>query len=338
MPETRKHGRQENTSVRWLGISTLLPSRGSRMRSRERGSEPKWWRRAGAVCVLSAVAALAANAQTFTSVFSFDGTDGELPEAGLVQATNGNFYGTTAYGGANSDGTVFKITPTGSSTPICPRRNQCITHPAGPPAGFSLRMHGPKIPRRRPSAYRQSPPCFNGGRPSPCLGEEQLVLLPPRLTFHELAPFVNGDMLYGPRRHFEMIACVPEFARTNERTLFHQIDEIPRCRGWRCSRDRRVLARAHPSLEAFRAFPEHACQRPVLPFVNPSIQMLEEFGFVDQELGQSKCAPLRFNRHTCEPREPVGDLVSSVRRLECIVVAFPACQNGRGQSAEHRLA
>jgi uncharacterized repeat protein (TIGR03803 family) len=37
--------------------------------------------------------------------------DGDAPVAGLVQATDGNFYGTTYDGGANNYGTVFKITP-----------------------------------------------------------------------------------------------------------------------------------------------------------------------------------------------------------------------------------
>lgn len=39
--------------------------------------------------------------------------------ARLVQATDGNFYGTTYYGGANNDGTVFKITPEGTLTTLC---------------------------------------------------------------------------------------------------------------------------------------------------------------------------------------------------------------------------
>jgi uncharacterized repeat protein (TIGR03803 family) len=38
-------------------------------------------------------------------------TDGEYPFGGLIQATDGNFYGTTSMGGANGYGTVFKITP-----------------------------------------------------------------------------------------------------------------------------------------------------------------------------------------------------------------------------------
>src|SRR5258708_3073127 len=35
-------------------------------------------------------------------------TDGSTPYAGLVLGTDGNFYGTTAYGGAHGDGAVFK--------------------------------------------------------------------------------------------------------------------------------------------------------------------------------------------------------------------------------------
>jgi len=44
--------------------------------------------------------------------------DGSLPYAGLVQGTNGNFYGTTQNGGATNNGTVFEITPTGRLTTL----------------------------------------------------------------------------------------------------------------------------------------------------------------------------------------------------------------------------
>ena len=44
----------------------------------------------------------------------FECPDGSGPEAGLVQGTDGNFYGTTSGGGANLSGTVFKITPEGT--------------------------------------------------------------------------------------------------------------------------------------------------------------------------------------------------------------------------------
>jgi uncharacterized repeat protein (TIGR03803 family) len=42
--------------------------------------------------------------------------DGAAPAAGLVQGTDGNFYGTTTIGGTNNDGTIFKITPQGVLT------------------------------------------------------------------------------------------------------------------------------------------------------------------------------------------------------------------------------
>jgi uncharacterized repeat protein (TIGR03803 family) len=44
--------------------------------------------------------------------------DGESPEAGLVEAANGNFYGTTSGGGANGGGTIFEFTPGGTLTPL----------------------------------------------------------------------------------------------------------------------------------------------------------------------------------------------------------------------------
>jgi uncharacterized repeat protein (TIGR03803 family) len=62
---------------------------------------------------------------TLTTLHSFDGTDGAYPYAGLVQATDGNLYGTTANGGANNltgcdggCGTIFKITPAGAFTSL----------------------------------------------------------------------------------------------------------------------------------------------------------------------------------------------------------------------------
>jgi uncharacterized repeat protein (TIGR03803 family) len=53
---------------------------------------------------------------TYTVLHSFAGwpTDGAGPEAGLIQAANGNFYGTTFAGGAFNSGTVFEMTPEGT--------------------------------------------------------------------------------------------------------------------------------------------------------------------------------------------------------------------------------
>ncbi len=48
--------------------------------------------------------------------FGASSTDGAYPQAALIQGTDGDFYGTTAYGGTNYWGTVFKITPAGVET------------------------------------------------------------------------------------------------------------------------------------------------------------------------------------------------------------------------------
>jgi uncharacterized repeat protein (TIGR03803 family) len=45
-------------------------------------------------------------------------TDGVYPQAGLVQGSDGNFYGTTVYGGTYGSGTVFRITSAGSLTTL----------------------------------------------------------------------------------------------------------------------------------------------------------------------------------------------------------------------------
>lgn len=77
-----------------------------------------WCGRAGAVLVLCATA-IVSPAQTFTSLLSLDGTDGNAPYIG-VQGTDGNLYGTTTRGGANklNAGTVFRVTPGGTLTSL----------------------------------------------------------------------------------------------------------------------------------------------------------------------------------------------------------------------------
>jgi uncharacterized repeat protein (TIGR03803 family) len=59
---------------------------------------------------------------TLTTLYRFcsvtDCTDGYGPYSGLVLATDGNFYGTTLDGGSYDDGTVYKITPSGTLTTL----------------------------------------------------------------------------------------------------------------------------------------------------------------------------------------------------------------------------
>jgi len=64
------------------------------------------------------MATVALSAQTLTTLHSFNQTDGSNPYAGLMQANNGNLYGTTSAGGANGDGTAFQITTSGTLTTI----------------------------------------------------------------------------------------------------------------------------------------------------------------------------------------------------------------------------
>jgi uncharacterized repeat protein (TIGR03803 family) len=77
-----------------------------------------WGMRACGVFLLLAATAIVLPAQTFTTLHSFDQTDGQLLSSGLLQGTDGNFYGTTEGGGGNLDGTVFKITPDGTLTTL----------------------------------------------------------------------------------------------------------------------------------------------------------------------------------------------------------------------------
>src|SRR5581483_7346806 len=60
-------------------------------------------------------------AGTFNQLYSFSApdasginADGARPSGSLVQGSDGNFYGTTSQGGANGNGTVYKVTPGGA--------------------------------------------------------------------------------------------------------------------------------------------------------------------------------------------------------------------------------
>ncbi len=61
-------------------------------------------------------------AGTFTSLYSFCSqakcTDGGDPQDAPIQATDGNFYGTTLQGGAHNAGTLFEISPAGKLTTL----------------------------------------------------------------------------------------------------------------------------------------------------------------------------------------------------------------------------
>jgi uncharacterized repeat protein (TIGR03803 family) len=70
------------------------------------------------VAAIITIGCITVSAQALTTLHSFNGGDGRSPEATLVQGSDGNFYGTTALGGAHAKGTVFKIDTTGSLTTL----------------------------------------------------------------------------------------------------------------------------------------------------------------------------------------------------------------------------
>jgi uncharacterized repeat protein (TIGR03803 family) len=51
-----------------------------------------------------------------TIPYGFDGVHGSRPAAGVTLATDGNFYGTTQYGGSSNLGVLYRMTPSGSVT------------------------------------------------------------------------------------------------------------------------------------------------------------------------------------------------------------------------------
>jgi uncharacterized repeat protein (TIGR03803 family) len=111
-------------------ILTLLPHSCSLLRPNNKENSVKNHRTLKVACLATAfciATAISSPAQTFKTLVNFDVTNGGTPFAGLVQGTDGNFYGTTAYGGTNytcsfmprtACGTVFKMTSDGTLTTL----------------------------------------------------------------------------------------------------------------------------------------------------------------------------------------------------------------------------
>lgn len=77
------------------------------------------WKKACILLLFFAVTAIVSPAQTVTTLAAFEQTNGATPRFGsVVQATNGDLYGTTEAGGSNNYGTIFEITPAGVLTTL----------------------------------------------------------------------------------------------------------------------------------------------------------------------------------------------------------------------------
>jgi uncharacterized repeat protein (TIGR03803 family) len=64
------------------------------------------------------ITAVTSRAQTLTTLVNFTGANGAGPAASVIQAADGNFYGTTFAGGRGGAGTVFKVSMGGVLTTL----------------------------------------------------------------------------------------------------------------------------------------------------------------------------------------------------------------------------
>jgi uncharacterized repeat protein (TIGR03803 family) len=95
----------------------------------------------------------------FSILYSFtEGADGGLPYAGLVQASDGNLYGTTYFGGAYNSGTLFRVNLQSSPVTVT------TLHSFGAP-GDGVNVEGALIQASDGNLYGMT---SNGGNVSTC--------------------------------------------------------------------------------------------------------------------------------------------------------------------------
>src|SRR5713226_5458143 len=142
----RKTPMPPTTFAQGLQNSTALPSDAEESiacgRKGRRAGGFSYWKTACVVLLFCAATTFAKASPIYKQLFHFSGTDGANSNS-LVQGTDGNLYGTTQSGGANSAGTVFKITAGGTMTTLY---NFCsaakCSDGVGPESGLLLGSNG----------------------------------------------------------------------------------------------------------------------------------------------------------------------------------------------------
>jgi len=94
------------------------------------------------IAVLVLYAATASAEVTLTTLVHFDGTNGYLPEAGLVEGRDGNIYGTLSYGGWFDLGTVYRLAPDGKCVILTTFDGENGGHPSSLILGKDRNFYG----------------------------------------------------------------------------------------------------------------------------------------------------------------------------------------------------
>jgi uncharacterized repeat protein (TIGR03803 family) len=86
---------------------------------------------------------------TYTNLHSFDGSDGDYSIGGLIQGTNGTFYGTAQDAGEFGNGTVFSLS-TGASAFI-------VTRPSSAQVGTQIQILGNNLSQTSAVVFNGTP-------------------------------------------------------------------------------------------------------------------------------------------------------------------------------------
>src|ERR1700747_1396597 len=113
-----------------------------RVRRGRRANRPHAWTAIGGALLCIFMSAFPSFAQTYTTLASFDGSNGKFPGSQLVQGLDGNLYGTTDTGGPILNGVVFRIPPKGTLTTVYSFCAQIHCYDGSGPSALMLARDG----------------------------------------------------------------------------------------------------------------------------------------------------------------------------------------------------